>query len=118
MQYTDKIKASKIIIDAVNRLRNEEYIVVSYGTDSNNEPVLYRIKASFYGKSGALYSIIRDDVWAVNSMNINEFTNTQAKAYTYDMMSQRTTYNFPLYEMTLVNEPFMEQDNTMEWEIK
>ena len=118
MTYTNKIKASKVIIDAVNRLRNDEYIMVSYGTDSNNEPVIYKIKASFYTKSGALYSITRMDMFSINSMNIDKFTNTQAKAYTYDMMSQRTSYNFPLYEMTLVSEPFMEQDNTMEWENK
>ena len=35
-------------------------------------------------------------------MNIDSFTNTQAKAYTYDMMGQRTQYNFPLYEMKIV----------------
>jgi hypothetical protein len=115
MTYSDKIKASKVIIDAVNRLRNDEYIVVSYGTDSNNEPVLYKIKAAFYGTSGVLYSIGSMGIFSVNSMNIDKFTNTQAKAYTYDMMSQRTSYNFPLYEMTLVNEPFMEQDNNMDW---
>ena len=41
-------------------------------------------------------------------MNIDSLGRTTFKAYTYDMMSQRTTYNFPLYEMTIV------EDNPLE----
>jgi hypothetical protein len=114
MTYSDKLKAAKTIISAVNRLRDKEYIVVSYGTDYNNEPMRYRITANFY-KSGTSYSINKDDVWAMNGMNIAEFTNTMAKAYTFDMMSQRTTYNFPLYKMTIVEEPFKVTDNNLEF---
>jgi len=29
---------------------------------------------------------------------------TTVKCYTYDMMSQRTNYSFPLYEMLMVEE--------------
>jgi hypothetical protein len=37
-------------------------------------------------------------------MNIDSLGPTTAKAYSYDMMSQRTNYVFPLYEMTIVDE--------------
>ena len=97
MNYTDKVKASNIIINAINRLRDKEYIVVSYGTDYNGEPQQYRIVCSIYRDNKPSYSINRNDVWAVSGMNIETFTNTMAKAYTYDMMRQRTSYNFPLY---------------------
>ena len=107
MTYSDKVKASQTIINAINALKDNEYVVVTYGTDYNNEPKRYRITANVY-KSGTSYSINKDEVWAMNGMNITEFTNTQAKAYTYDMMGQRTTYNFPLYDMELVEEPFLE----------
>jgi hypothetical protein len=107
MTYSDKLKAAKTIISAVNRLRDNEYVTVTYGTDYNNEPKRYRITAHFY-KSGTSYSITKDDVWGLNGMNIAEFTNTQAKAYTYDMMNQRTNYTFPLYDMELVEEPYLE----------
>ena len=105
MTYSDKVKASKGLLEAIKALGNDEYVVVTYGTDYNNEPRRFRIKCSIF-KSGTSYSIHKDDVWAIEGMNIEEFTNTQAKAYTFDMMGQRTTYSFPLYDMVLVDEPF------------
>ena len=115
MTYSAKVNASKTIISAVNRLRDKEYIVVTFGTDYNNEPVRYRINCSIYKSGKPSYSINKDDVWAMNSMNIAEFTNTMAKAYTYDMMNQRTTYNFPLFEMTLVDQPFLEASHDLKF---
>jgi len=35
-------------------------------------------------------------------MNIDSIGKTTMKAYTYDMMSQRTTYTFPLYDMDVI----------------
>lgn len=108
MTYTQKLKASKVILNAINRLRNDEYIVVTYGTDSGNQPVRYKIKAMFYSKSdNVLYSISKDDVWAMTGMNIetDKLGPINLGAYTFDMMGQRTTYKFPLYEMTLVEQP-------------
>jgi hypothetical protein len=37
-------------------------------------------------------------------MNVDSLGPTTVKCYTYDMMSQRTNYSFPLYEMLLVGE--------------
>jgi hypothetical protein len=104
MTYLDKVKASKGILDAIEALGNDEYIVVSYGTDYNGQPREFKIRCSIYERTGASYSIYRNDGWSLDGMNIDSLTNTQAKAYTYDMMSQRTNYNFPLYEMELVPE--------------
>jgi hypothetical protein len=109
MTYSDKVKASNIIINAINGLKDKEYIVVSYGTDYNNEPQQYRITCSIFRDGKPSYSITRNDVWAIAGMNIGEFTNTMAKAYNYDMMNQRTSYNFPLYEMTIVEDPYKEK---------
>ena len=115
MTYSDKVSASKTIISAINRLRDKEYIVVSYGTDYDGNPQQYRITCSIYRDNKPTYSISRNDVWALDSMNVAEFTNTMAKAYSYDMMKQRTTYNFPLYEFDLVDQPFLETSNEMEF---
>ena len=115
MTYSNKVKASQNIVNAINGLSDNEHIVVTYGTDYNNEPRRFRIKCSIF-KSGPSYSIHKDDVWSVDGMNIAEFTNTMAKAYTYDMMGQRTTYNFPLYGMELVDQPFLVKENEMEFE--
>ena len=44
-------------------------------------------------------------IWSTFSgMNIDSLGRTTIKAYTYDMMSQRTSYTFPLYEMEIVKE--------------
>ena len=104
MTYSAKVNASKTIVNAVNGLRDKEYIVVSYGTDYNGEPQQYRITCSIFRDNKPSYSISRNDVWGLDSMNIEAFTNTMAKAYSYDMMKQRTSYNFPLYEMTLIQD--------------
>ena len=104
MTYSDKVKASKDLLEAIKALGNDESIKVIYGTDYEGKPKQYKIKCSIYKHSGPTYSIHKDDFWAIDGMNIDSLTNTQAKAYTYDMMSQRTTYNFPLYAMEIVEE--------------
>ena len=114
MTYSDKVKASQNIINAINALGNDEYIVVSYGTDYDGKPMQYRIVCHVY-KSGTSYSIHRDDVWAINGMNFSEISKTTAKAFTYDMMGQKTTYSFPLYDMELVDQPFLVKENELEF---
>ena len=115
MTYSNKVKASQTIINAINALGDNEHIVVSYGTDYNGEPRQFRIRCSIF-KSGPSYSITKNDVFTIDGMNIAEFTNTMAKAYTYDLMGQKTTYNFPLYDMELVDQPFAVKENEMEFE--
>ena len=104
MTYTDKVKASKVLLESIKALNDGESIKVIYGTDYEGKPKQYKIKCSIYKHSGPTYSIHKDDVWAIDGMNIESLTNTQAKAYTFDMMSQKTTYNFPLYAMKIVTE--------------
>lgn len=97
MTYSEKVKASKEILTAIQALKDGESIKVRYGHDRNGiAQNIYEIKA--YGEMS--YSI-----WnTFNGMNIYSLGRTTAKAYTYDMMSQRTTYTFPLYKMKLVEE--------------
>ena len=104
MTYSDKVKQSKNVLEAIKALGNEESIKVIYGKDYNGQPQRYKIRCNIWKSSGPSYSIYKDDVWGINGMNIDSLTNTQAKAYTYDMMGQRTTYNFPLYAMEIVTE--------------
>lgn len=111
MTYSDKVKAAQHIINAINGLSDNEYIVVTYGTDYNNEPKRYRIRCHIYRDGERSYSIYKDDVWGLEGMNIDSISKTTAKAYTYDMMGQKTTYNFPLYYMELVDQPFLEKDH-------
>lgn len=104
MTYSDKVKASKEVLEALYGLKDDEHIIVSYGINNAGEPKQYKIKAYKDFREQISYSIWRHDGWGMDGMNVDSLTNTQMKAYTYDMMSQRTTYNFPLYKMKIVTE--------------
>ena len=49
MKYTDKVKASKGLLEAIKALGDNEYIRVTYGTDYNGQPRQYRINV-LYGR--------------------------------------------------------------------
>ena len=121
MTQTQKVKASKVIIDAINQLQDGEHIVVTYGTDYNNEPVRYRVNKrvhTYLDKVSETISINRDDVFgALDGMNIEEGSlgPTSMKGYTFDMMRQKTTYKFPLYEMTLIETPGKDEPDGFEF---
>ena len=91
MTYTDKVKKSEVIKKAILSLNNEEGLDVIYRGQK------YTIQSCTYKNGDVTYSI-----WnTVRGMNIESLGRTIAKAYSYDMMSQRTTYNFPLYNIEL-----------------
>lgn len=100
MTYTDKVKSSRVMKDIINDMKDEESIKFTYGKGWKGEPNVYTIKC---------YRDTDDDrtsysIWTnFSGMNVDEITPTQVKCYTYDMMSQRTTYNFPLNKMIMVN---------------
>lgn len=100
MTYSDKVKQSKNVLEAIKGLEDKDAIKVSYGKSREGIPAIYTIRAYEGYKGEMSYSI-----WnTFSGMNIEALTNTQAKAYTYDMMSQRTNYNFPLYKMEIVTD--------------
>jgi hypothetical protein len=100
MKYSEKLKASKELLTAIQSLEDNEMVKVVYGKGYQGEPNVYAIKAYASSKGVMSYSIWND----FSGMNIESLGPTTAKAYTYDMMSQRTNYTFPLYEMSIVVE--------------
>ena len=104
MTYKEKVEASKPLLNALEALKDGESVKVEYGFDYDNRPRRYQIRCSIFEHSGRSYSIYKDEAWSFNGMNFDSFTKTIGKAFTYDLMSQRTGYNFPLYEMKIVNE--------------
>ena len=97
MKYSEKIKASNKVIKAIKSLKDQEELTIHYLKTSNGVPVKYRIHA-YESKKGVMsYSI-----WnAFSGMNIDTIGKTIMKAYTFDMMSQRTSYSFPLYKIEI-----------------
>jgi|SaaInlStandDraft_1057018.scaffolds.fasta_scaffold03114_17 hypothetical protein len=97
MVYSDKVKASRVMLDIIKSMKDEERIKVTYGIGFKGEPNVYTIHA-YASKEGEMsYSI-----WnSFSGMNVASLGPTTIKCYTYDMMSQRTNYSFPLYEMLM-----------------
>lgn len=109
MTYQEKKQASKKVLDAIKALKDNEVLEVAYGKGYKGKPNVYTIRAYSSKSAGMSYSI-----WSTFSgMNISSLGPTTAKAYTFDMMSQKTTYTFPLYEMEIgLNTP--KEDNPLE----
>ncbi len=98
MTYTDKVKQSKKVLEAIKSLKDNEFIKVTYGVGYKGEPNEYKIRAYSGRKGDMSYSI-----WSsFSGMNIDTIGKTTLKAYTYDMMSQKTTYNFPIYKLHVI----------------
>ena len=114
MTYSQKVKASKDLLTAINALEDKQYIVFEYGVDFKGEPKRYRIECSRFREGREkTYRVHKDEKFSFSGMNIEKFSGTKAYAYTYDLMNQRTTYNFSLYAMKLVEEPFKVQDHDL-----
>ena len=98
MKYLSKVKASKKVIEAITSLPKDGELKVIYGKDRSGKPKEYKIRAyEAYGNEMS-YSI-----WSgIDGMNIEKIGRTTMKGYSYDMMSQRTNYTFPLYEFKLI----------------
>ncbi len=117
MTYSEKVKASKELLTAIQSLEDNQYVIVEYGTDYKGEPNRYKIDALVYEHSGkATYRIYKDELLATNGMNVERFSGTKMYAYTFDLMSQKTTYNFPLWQMKLVEQPFRQIDHDLKFD--
>ena len=102
MKYSDKLNKSKELLDSIYSLKDQEELTVTYGVERyDNKPREFRIKCyKNYRGDGFHYSIWEEK--GLGGMNIDKIGRTTMKGYTYDMMSQKTTFTFPLYEMNIV----------------
>jgi len=99
MKYSEKIQASKEIINAMESMTTEQHLIVEYPlrgalkqfTIIKHEPILE-------AASEARFSINRP----FEGMNIEKVGKTTMNGYTYDLMGQRTSYTFKLYEFNIV----------------
>ena len=100
MTYSEKKQASKKVLDAIKALKDEESLEVIYGKGYRGEPNVYTIRA--YSSKSRKGGNMSYSIWSTFSgMNIDSLGPTTIKAYTFDMMSQKTTYTFPLYKMSI-----------------
>ena len=100
MTYQEKVKKSKNILKKIKNLKDKEELIVTYGKDREGNPKEYKISANQWTKDMS-YSIYENKVFG-SGMNVDKITGTQLKCYTYDMMANQTTYNFPLWLFKIV----------------
>ena len=94
MTYKDKVKKASKIYNAIIGLSDDKAINIVYKGDT------YKVSAytSYNGKMS--YSVWKD----YRGMNVSKLGKTSLTLYTYDMMSQRTTYRLSLLDCKLVPE--------------
>ena len=102
MKYSDKLNKSKSILKSIKSLKDGKHLTVTYGTDRyDKKPKEYRIKCYKNYRDDGFHYAIWESI-GLGGMNIDKIGRTTMKGYTFDMMSQKTTYTFPLYEMKIV----------------
>ena len=101
MNYQEKVNQSKRIIREIKSLEPGEEFEVTYGVDRDGKPRVFTIKAYNGFKDEIDYTIREGRGYLGGSMNIEKITSTRMKGYTFDMMSNMTTYNFPLWIMKI-----------------
>ena len=100
MTYSDKVNKSKDLRELILSLEDGDDIVVEYGTDKyDDKPNTYKIKAYKSDYDNKMSYSIWD---SFRGMNIDKLGKTTMRGYTYDMMSQKTTYVFPLYDIKII----------------
>ena len=103
MKYIDKVRQSDKIYSFVTSLEYGDRLTVEYGKDRYGKVRRFEIENyNSVNKNRPSYSINEGVGGYGDSMNIEQVTKTQLKAYTFDMMKNKTTYNFPIYQMKFI----------------
>lgn len=94
MTYSEKVKKASTILNAIKGLKEDQSISIVYKGDT------YKVSAYSSYEDKLSYSI-----WSGHrGMNVDKVGKTSLTLYTYDMMSQRTSYRLSLLEATLLPE--------------
>lgn len=92
MRYTDKVKKAASIRTAILSLGDGEVLKISYAGKE------YKVSAYKSYNEEMSYS-----VWnGINGMNVSKIGRTSLSLYTFDMMSQRSTYRMNLLNMEVL----------------
>ena len=89
LKYSDKVKKAAPIVKAIYGLKDGEALKISYAGKE------YKVSAYSSCNDKMSYS-----VWnSFRGMNVNKVGRTSLSLYTYDMMSQKTTYRMSLLDI-------------------
>ena len=93
MSYLDKVKKCKEIISAIISLMQDQTINILYKGET------YTISAYEAYNGEMSYSVWKD----YRGMNVSKVGKTSLTLYTFDMMSQKTTYRLDLSKCSIAD---------------
>lgn len=89
VSYSDKVKKASSIRTSILALKADEELNIQYNGD------VYKVRAYSSMDDKMSYS-----VWnSFRGMNVSKVGNTSLTLYTFDMMSQKTTYRMSLLDI-------------------
>ena len=92
MKYTDKVKKASPILKAINGLSDDQAIDIVYKGDT------YKVSAYKSYNDSITYSVWK----GYSGMNVSKVGRTSLTLYTFDMMSQKSTYRLDLTQCSIV----------------
>ena len=93
MSYSSKVKECKPIIDRIRSLKDGDTFNILYKED------IYKVSAYKTFNDEMSYSVWK----SYSGMNVSKVGNTSLTLYSFDMMSQKTTYRLDLSKCTIVD---------------
>ena len=93
MSYSSKVKECKPIIDRISSLKDGDSFSIIYKED------IYKVSAYKSYNDEMSYSVWK----GYRGMNVSKVGNTSLTLYTFDMMSQKTTYRLDLSKCSIVD---------------
>ena len=94
MTYQDKVKKASKIYNAIIGLSDDQTINIVYRGDT------YKVSAYKGYKGEITYSVWK----GYSGMNVSKVGKTSLTLYSFDMMSQKTTYRLSLLDCELIPE--------------
>ena len=92
LKYSDKVKKAAPVLNAIKALQADESLKISYAGKE------FKVSAYKSYNEEMSYS-----VWnGINGMNVSKVGRTSLSLYTFDMMSQKTTYTLSLIEAAII----------------
>jgi len=108
LSYQDKVKMSKKNLEVLNSMLDGEKLKVTFNTIKKYKGGLEEYTINCWVRDVTRKGeVVKEKSFSIHrsyqGMNL-ELSRTTLRGYTFDMMIQKTTYNFPLWEMNIVGD--------------
>ena len=108
LSYQDKVKMSKKNLELLDCMLDGEKLKVTFNTIKKYKGGLEEYTINCWVRDVTRKGeVVKEKSFSIHrgfqGMNL-ELSRTTLRGYTFDMMSQKTTYNFPIWEMNIIGD--------------